>query len=118
MNFVFIQEVKGAKKYRHAGFVLALKFKRGIIYSNIVATKEYAWTPSSGVQDGGNCSQPDTNDAIDLEKGSGDSEEDKNHASDSEIAWLGNEGRTKKKCRTPKMVVCGVVAICPCDRGD
>uniref|UniRef100_A0A6N2LP41 Uncharacterized protein n=1 Tax=Salix viminalis TaxID=40686 RepID=A0A6N2LP41_SALVM len=80
---------------------------------------EYAWAPSSGVQGGGNCSQPDTNDAVDLEEGSGDTEEDKNHASDSDIAWLvrgvnisssnntqtsgkrkemeANEGRAKKK---------------------
>uniref|UniRef100_A0A6N2KGK3 Uncharacterized protein n=1 Tax=Salix viminalis TaxID=40686 RepID=A0A6N2KGK3_SALVM len=89
------------------------------MYSNIVVTGEYAWAPSSRVQGGGNCSQSDTNDAVDLEEGSCDSEEDRNHTSDSDIARLvggvnissssntqmngkrkemeANEGRTKKK---------------------
>uniref|UniRef100_A0A6N2NLQ5 Uncharacterized protein n=1 Tax=Salix viminalis TaxID=40686 RepID=A0A6N2NLQ5_SALVM len=73
------------------------------------------------VQGGGNCFQPDTNDAnidaVDLEEGSGDLEEDINHASDNDIAQLvgvnissnrntqkngkrkeeAKEGRTKKK---------------------
>uniref|UniRef100_A0A6N2KAF3 Uncharacterized protein n=1 Tax=Salix viminalis TaxID=40686 RepID=A0A6N2KAF3_SALVM len=99
------QEVKGAKKFRHAGIEPALKLKYDRMYSNIA--------PSSGVQGGGNCFQPDTNDAnidaVDLEEGSGDLEEDINHASDNDIAHNRNtqkngkrkeeakEGRTKKK---------------------
>ena len=37
---------------------------------------------------GGNYSQPDTNDAVDLEEESGDSKEDRNLASDNDIAEL------------------------------
>uniref|UniRef100_A0A6N2LP81 Uncharacterized protein n=1 Tax=Salix viminalis TaxID=40686 RepID=A0A6N2LP81_SALVM len=88
MELYVCMEVKGAKKFRYAGIEPALKFKYDKICSNIVATGEYAWAPSSGVQGGGNCSQPGTNDAVDLEEGSGDSEEDRNPASGSHIAWL------------------------------
>uniref|UniRef100_A0A6N2KT01 Myb/SANT-like domain-containing protein n=1 Tax=Salix viminalis TaxID=40686 RepID=A0A6N2KT01_SALVM len=86
------QEVKGAKKFRHAGIESTLKFKYDRMYSSIVAIEEYAWAPSSGVQGGGNCSQPGTNnaniDAVDLEEGSSDSEEDRNPASNNDIAQL------------------------------
>ncbi|KAG5223780.1 L10-interacting MYB domain-containing protein [Salix suchowensis] len=117
-----IQECKSAKKFRLGGIEPALKLKFDKMYSSIVATGEYAWAPSSEVQYGGNSSQPDTNDAVDLEEGSGDSEEDRNPASDPDIAWLvegvnisssnntrssgkrkemeANEGHTKKKKKT------------------
>uniref|UniRef100_A0A6N2MP07 Myb/SANT-like domain-containing protein n=1 Tax=Salix viminalis TaxID=40686 RepID=A0A6N2MP07_SALVM len=73
------KEVKGAKKFRNAGIEPGLKFKYDRMYSNIVATREYVWAPSSGVQDGGNCFQPDTNDL------------------EEESEMEANEGRAKKK---------------------
>ncbi|XP_024450795.1 uncharacterized protein LOC112326555 [Populus trichocarpa] len=49
------------------------------IYSNIVATEEYAWAPSSGVLSGTDV-DPDTSnvniDGVDLKEGCGDSKED------------------------------------------
>jgi len=74
-----MQEIRGAKKFRHVSIEPYLKNKFDRIYSNIVATGEFAWAPSSGVP-GGNDVDPDTSNAnIDhagLEEGSGDSEED------------------------------------------
>lgn len=62
------------------------------MYSNIVAIREYAWAPSSVVQGGCNCFQHNINDAnidaVDLDEGSGDSEEDINPTSDNDIVWL------------------------------
>jgi hypothetical protein len=58
---------------------MSLKNKYDRMYSNIVAIREFAWVPSSGVL-GGNDVDPGTSNAnIDrtgFEKGSGDSEED------------------------------------------
>ena len=127
MNVVFIQECKGVRKFRFTGIEPALKLKFDRMFSSIVATGDYAWAPSSGVQYGGNCSQPDVNHAVDLEEGSGDSEEDRNPASDPDITRLvggvnissssntrssgkrkemeANEGRTKKKKKTASIGV-------------
>ncbi|PNS95518.1 hypothetical protein POPTR_017G062600v4 [Populus trichocarpa] len=44
-----IQEIRGAKKFRHVGIEQSLKNKFDRMYSNIVATGAYAWAPSSGV---------------------------------------------------------------------
>ena len=56
---------------------MKIKFDR--MYSNIVATGEFAWDPLSGVL-GGNDVDPDISnvniDGADLEEGSDDSEED------------------------------------------
>uniref|UniRef100_A0A6N2NBK5 Uncharacterized protein n=1 Tax=Salix viminalis TaxID=40686 RepID=A0A6N2NBK5_SALVM len=70
---------------------LTLKLKYDRMYSNIVATGEYAWAPSSGVQGD--------------EDESGDSEEDINPASNNDITSKSgkreekeaNEGQAKKK---------------------
>jgi hypothetical protein len=44
-----MQEIRGAKKFRHVGVEPSLKNKFDRMYSNIVATGEFAWAPSSGV---------------------------------------------------------------------
>ncbi|KAJ6957415.1 L10-interacting MYB domain-containing protein-like isoform X2 [Populus alba x Populus x berolinensis] len=75
-----IQEIRGAKKFRHAGIepLLCMKFDR--MFANIVATSEYAWVPLSGVlldhNVGVDGSQHTHVEQPDLEEGSGDSEED------------------------------------------
>ena len=75
----FMQEIRGAKKFRYAGIEPSLKFKFDRIYSNIVATEEYAWAPSSGVLSGTDV-DPDTSnvniDGVDLKEACGDSKED------------------------------------------
>jgi len=56
---------------------LNIKFDR--MFSNIIATREFTWAPSSGVLCG-NDVNPGTNksniNGVDFEEGSGDSEED------------------------------------------
>jgi hypothetical protein len=70
-----MHEIRGAKKFRQPS--LKIKFNR--MFSNIIATREFAWAPSSGVL-GGNDVNPGTNksniNGVDFEEGSGDSEED------------------------------------------
>ncbi|KAG5243702.1 L10-interacting MYB domain-containing protein [Salix suchowensis] len=43
-----IQEIRGAKKFRHAGIEPSLKFKFDRMFSGVSATGQYAWAPSSG----------------------------------------------------------------------
>nr|XP_034887277.1 uncharacterized protein LOC118027890 [Populus alba] len=75
-----IQEIRGAKKFRHASIEPLLCMKYDRMFANIIATGEYVWAPSSRVL-------PDHNVGVDgnqhthveqpdLEEGSGDSEED------------------------------------------
>ncbi|KAJ6936708.1 L10-interacting MYB domain-containing protein-like isoform X2 [Populus alba x Populus x berolinensis] len=75
-----IQEIRGAKKFRHAGIEPSLCMKFDRMFANIVATGEYAWAPSSGVLPDHNVgvdgSQHTHVEQPDLEEGSGDSEED------------------------------------------
>jgi len=75
-----MQEIRGAKKFRHVGIEPSLKNKFDKMYSNIVATGEFAWVPSSGVP-GGNDVDPGTSnaniDSAGLEEESGDLEEDR-----------------------------------------
>ncbi|XP_034912173.1 uncharacterized protein [Populus alba] len=74
-----IQEIRGAKKFRHVGIEPSLKNKFDRMYSNIVATGAFAWAPSSGVPAGSGVDPGTSNaDIADdgLEEGSGDSEED------------------------------------------
>jgi len=70
-----MQQIRGAKKFRHNGVEPSLKNKYDRMYSNIVAIREFAWAPSSGVL-GGNDVDPGTSNAnIDrtgFKKGSGD----------------------------------------------
>ncbi|XP_024445096.1 uncharacterized protein LOC112324790 [Populus trichocarpa] len=74
-----IQEIRGAKKFRHVGIEQSLKNKFDRMYSNIVATGAYAWAPSSGVPIDSDVDPSTSNAGIahdGLEEGSGDSEED------------------------------------------
>ncbi|XP_034907176.1 uncharacterized protein [Populus alba] len=75
-----IQEIRGAKKFRHAGIEPSLRLKFDRMFSNIVATGQYAWAPSAGIRRDDNVGvdeDPNANDEQpDLEEGSGDSEED------------------------------------------
>jgi hypothetical protein len=75
-----MQEIRGAKKFRHVGIEPSLKNKFDRMYSNIVATREFAWAPSSGVP-GGNDVDPGTSnaniDSAGLEEESGDFQEDR-----------------------------------------
>ena len=70
-----MHEIRGAKKFRQPS--LKIKFDR--MFSNIIATREFAWAPSSGVLSG-NDVNPGTSkaniDGTDFEKGNGDSEKD------------------------------------------
>lgn len=74
-----LQEIRGAKKFRHVGIEPSLKIKFDIMYSSIAAIEEYAWAPSLGVL-GGNDIDPFINkvniDGTDMEERSDDSEED------------------------------------------
>ena len=74
-----MQEIRGAKKFKHVGIEPSLKNKFDRMYSNIVATRVFAWTPSSGVPTGSGVDPGTSNaDIVDdgLEEGNGDSEED------------------------------------------
>ncbi|KAL9371844.1 hypothetical protein Peur_036984 [Populus x canadensis] len=69
-----IQEIRGAKKFRHVGIEPSLKNKFDRMYSNIVATGAYAWAPSSGVPAGSDVDPGTSNADIahdSLEEGSG-----------------------------------------------
>ncbi|KAI9378196.1 hypothetical protein POPTR_018G054501v4 [Populus trichocarpa] len=68
-----IQEIKGAKKFRHVGIEPSLKNKFDRMYSNIVATRAFAWAPSSGLPAGNDVDPGTSNADIDrdgLEEGS------------------------------------------------
>jgi hypothetical protein len=41
--------MRGAKKFRHVGMEPSLSAKHDIMFSNIVVTGQYAWTPSQGL---------------------------------------------------------------------
>eukprot|EP00258_Populus_trichocarpa_P001143 XP_002299882.3 L10-interacting MYB domain-containing protein [Populus trichocarpa] len=74
-----IQEIRGAKKFRHVGIEPSLKNKFDRMYSNIVATGTFAWALSSGVPADSDVDPGTSNADIahdGLEEGSGDSEED------------------------------------------
>ncbi|XP_061966912.1 L10-interacting MYB domain-containing protein-like [Populus nigra] len=75
-----IQEMRGAKKFRHVGIEPSLCAKYDIMFTNIVATGQYAWTPSQGLlSDEDNVTagmRNTTNEDTNMEEGSGDSEED------------------------------------------
>ena len=75
-----MQEIRGAKKFRQAGIEPSLRLKFDRMFSNIVATGQYAWAPSAGMSRDDNvgvAKDPNANDEQpDLEEGSGDSEED------------------------------------------
>jgi len=74
-----MQEIRGAKKFRHVGIKSSLKNKFDIIYSNIVVIGAFAWTPLSGVPAGSDVDLGTSNANIDcdgLEEGNSDLEED------------------------------------------
>ena len=75
----YMQEIRGAKKFKQNDIEPSLKIKFNRMYSNIVATGEFAWAPSSGVLSG-NDVNPGTSkaniDGTDFEEGNGDSEKD------------------------------------------
>ncbi|KAG5252433.1 L10-interacting MYB domain-containing protein [Salix suchowensis] len=101
-------KVKGAKKFRHVRIEPALKLKYDRMYSNNVATREYAWAPSSGMQGDSNCFQLDINDAnidvVDLEEGSVRGVNMSNSSNTQKSGKIkekeANEGRAKKKKMT------------------
>ena len=72
--------MRGAKKFRHVGIEPSLCAKYNIMFTNIVATGEYAWTPLQGLlSDEDNVAagiRNTTNKDTNMEKGSRDSEED------------------------------------------
>jgi len=74
-----MQQIRGAKKFRHNGIEPSLKNKYDRMYSNIIATREFAWAPSSGVLGGNDVDLGTSSANIDrasFEEGSGDSKED------------------------------------------
>ncbi|KAL9367493.1 hypothetical protein Peur_038692 [Populus x canadensis] len=74
------QEIRGARKFRHAGIDPTLCCKYDIMFTNTVATGQYAWAPSQGLnadEDGVSERQTNAvNEDSHIEEGSGDSEED------------------------------------------
>jgi hypothetical protein len=73
--------MRGAKKFRHVGIEPSLCAKYDIMFANIVATGEHAWTPSQGLlsdEDDRDAAgmRNTTNEKTNMEEGSGDSEED------------------------------------------
>jgi len=79
LDLIYIQEIRGAKKFRHVGIEPSLKNKFDRMYSNIVAIGAFAWAPSSGGPAGSDVDPGTSNANIahdGLEEGSGDSEED------------------------------------------
>ena len=109
-----MQEIRGAKKFRHVGIEPSLKNKFDRMYSNIVATGEFAWAPSSRVPASSDV-DPGTNNAnIDcagLEEGSGDSKEDVILDFQTDMTWMvrginmssssNTKSGGKKKARDP-----------------
>lgn len=75
-----MQEIRGAKKFKHAGIEPSLKFNFDGMYSKIFATRKYVWTLSLRVLGGNDSVDPGTSNVniveADLEEESGDSEED------------------------------------------
>jgi len=47
-----MQQIRGAKKFRHNSVEPSMKNKYDRMYSNIVAIGEFAWAPSLGVLGG------------------------------------------------------------------
>ncbi|XP_061958943.1 L10-interacting MYB domain-containing protein-like [Populus nigra] len=74
------QEIRGARKFRHVGIDPTLCCKYDIMFTNTVATGQYAWAPSQGLnsdEDGVGQRQTNAvNEDPHLQEGSGDSEED------------------------------------------
>ncbi|KAI5557663.1 hypothetical protein BDE02_08G132800 [Populus trichocarpa] len=74
------QEIRGARKFRHVGIDPTLCSKYDIMFTNTVATGQYAWAPSQGLnsdEDGVGQRQTNAvNEDPELQEGSGDSEED------------------------------------------
>jgi len=72
--------MRGAKKFKYVGIEPSLCAKYDIMFTNIVATREYAWTPSQGLllnEDNVAAGMRNTtNEETNIEEGSGDSEED------------------------------------------
>jgi hypothetical protein len=72
--------MRGAKKFRHVGIEPSLCPKYDTIFTNIMATGEYDWTPSQGFlldEDNGAAGMRNTtNEETNMEEGSGDSEKD------------------------------------------
>lgn len=75
-----IQEIRGARKFRHVGIEPTLCAKYDTMFSNIVATGQHAWAPCQGMtseeDQGGDGLVNSSNIDKNLEEGSGDSEED------------------------------------------
>ncbi|KAL9347452.1 hypothetical protein Peur_058818 [Populus x canadensis] len=74
------QEIRGARKFRHARIDPTLCCKYDIMFTNTIATGQYAWAPSQGLNaDEDGVSERQTNAVNEdphIEEGSGDSEED------------------------------------------
>jgi hypothetical protein len=73
--------MRGAKKFRHVGIEPSLCAKYDIMFANIVAMGEYAWTPSQGLllnEDDRDAAgmRNTTNEKTNMEEESGNSEED------------------------------------------
>jgi len=49
LHFPLLQEIQGARKFKHSGIDLALCCKYDIMFTNIVTTSQYAWAPSQGL---------------------------------------------------------------------
>jgi hypothetical protein len=95
-----MQEIRGAKKFRQNGIESSLKIKFDIMFSNIVATGEFAWAPSSGVL-GGNDVNPSINksniNGVDFKEGNSDSEEDAIPNLDTNISRMDGGGAYVKQ---------------------
>jgi len=109
-----MQEIRGAKKFRHVGIEPSLKNKFDRMYSNIVATGEFAWAPSSRVPASSDVDPGISNANIDcagLEEGSGDSKEDVILDFQTDMTWMvrginmssssNTKSGGKKKARDP-----------------
>jgi len=72
--------MRGAKKFRHVSIKPSLCAKYDIMFTNIVAMREYAWTPSQGLlSDEDNVTagmRNTTNEDTNMEEESDESEED------------------------------------------
>ena len=109
-----MQEIRGAKKFRHVGIEPSLKNKFDRMYSNIVATGEFAWAPSSRVPASSDVDPGTSNANIDcagLEEGSGDLKEDVIPDFQTDMTWMvkginmssssNTKSGGKKKARDP-----------------
>ena len=132
-----MQEIRGAKKFRHVGIEPSLKNKFDRMYSNIVATGEFAWAPSSRVPASSDVDPGISNANIDcagLEEGSGDSKEDVILDFQTDMTWMvrginmsssnNTKSGGKKKARDPyevrgkkkKMYGIGVQLLSRCNQ--